>query len=345
MNRHRSLSLALVACLLLGAAPAVWAQGSSAAHQRSNPKVLAAFRDVVAKPSLATLRVKCDGKDAALGTIISPDGWILSKASELKGKMVCKLKDGREFEAFLVNTDEKFDLALLKIEAVGLTAVEWHESKVAPVGNWVASPGIDADPVAIGVVSVAARSMPAVKAPPPANPNSGYLGVSLDPDEVGAKVGQVLPGGAAEKAGVKVNDIILSVDGKEIKDADSLIALLGGRKPGDEVKLKIKRGDEEMELKATLGKRPANSNRADFQNRLGSEPSKRRTGFPVILHHDSVIKPTDCGGPLVDLEGRVIGINIARVGRVESNAVPAEAIRPLLPRLMPEKVPAPKKAG
>ncbi len=36
-----------------------------------------------------------------------------------------------------------------------------------------------------------------------------------------------------------------------------------------------------------------------------------------------MLKPTDCGGPLVDLEGRVVGFNIARSGRTESYAVPA----------------------
>ncbi len=75
---------------------------------------------------------------------------------------------------------------------------------------------------------------------------------------------------------------------------------------------------------------------------MGSELSKRRDGFPVILQHDSVVKPADCGGPLVDLEGHVIGLNIARAGRVESHAVPSETIRPLLEDLMTGKMP-PKK--
>jgi serine protease Do len=67
-----------------------------------------------------------------------------------------------------------------------------------------------------------------------------------------------------------------------------------------------------------------------MQNRMGSELSSRRTGYPIILQHDSVLKPSDCGSPLVDLEGRVLGINISRAGRVESWAIPTEVIRPLL---------------
>jgi serine protease Do len=75
---------------------------------------------------------------------------------------------------------------------------------------------------------------------------------------------------------------------------------------------------------------------------MGSVLSNRTNGFPVVLQHDSVVLPTDCGGPLVDLQGRVIGINIARAGRVESDAVPSETIRPLLADLMSGKL-APKK--
>ena len=62
--------------------------------------------------------------------------------------------------------------------------------------------------------------------------------------------------------------------------------------------------------------------------------SNRRNGFPVILQHDSVVLPEDCGGPLCDLDGHVIGINISRAGRVETYAIPSEVIQPLLSDLM-----------
>ena len=61
--------------------------------------------------------------------------------------------------------------------------------------------------------------------------------------------------------------------------------------------------------------------------------SSRRSGYSVILQHDSVLKPSDCGGPLVDLKGRVVGINISRAGRVETWAIPAEIVAPLIAEL------------
>jgi S1-C subfamily serine protease len=44
-----------------------------------------------------------------------------------------------------------------------------------------------------------------------------------------------------------------------------------------------------------------------------------------------VIAAKNCGGPVVDLDGNVLGISIARAGRVETWVLPSEVIRPLLP--------------
>jgi serine protease Do len=300
---------------------------------KTNPKFLEAFHGVVARASQSTLRVQCDGDDVALGTIVGVDGWVLTKASDLKGKIVCKLKDGRQFEARLVGVHEGHDLAMLKIDAAGLTPVIWRSSKDDPVGNWVACAGPGVEPVAVGVISVAARNVPPPKFPNQRDPSaSGYLGVGLEAADEGVKINEIMKDSAAAKAGLKVNDRVLSVSGKLVADVEALQKALQVYKPGDTVAVRIKRGDEELDVKAQLGKRPAG--RADIQNNMGSELSKRRTGFPQILQHDSVVRPKDCGGPLVDLDGQVIGVNVCRWGRTETYAVPAEVIQPLLSDLM-----------
>src|SRR5262249_44193374 len=102
-------------------------------------------------------------------------------------------------------------------------------------------------------------------------------------------------------------------------------------KPGDEVVLKVKRGDEELEMKATLGKRPVD--RSDSQNRMGNTLSNRRGGFLTFLQHDTVLKPNECGGPLVDLDGRGGGVNVARAGRGETHVSASEVVLALLPDL------------
>ena len=96
---------------------------------------------------------------------------------------------------------------------------------------------------------------------------------------------------------------------------------------------------------ATLGKRPqlgGGFDRGDFQNKMGSTLSEKRAGFPIILQHDTVLKSSDCGGPLVDLDGKVVGINIARAGRTETYAIPAEALQPIIAELKSGKFPPPR---
>jgi dienelactone hydrolase len=79
----------------------------------------------------------------------------------------------------------------------------------------------------------------------------GQLGVSMkNADEYAAApvVGVVQPGSPAEKAGVKPDDLILAVDGKPVRNFAQVRHRVGGKYEGDSVSLKLKRGDNEIEL-------------------------------------------------------------------------------------------------
>ena len=69
------------------------------------------------------------------------------------------------------------------------------------------------------------------------------------------------------------------------------------------------------------------------QNQLGSTLSKRRGDFPLAVQHDSPLNANQCGGPVVDLDGNIVGINIARDGRVSSLALPTEVVIPIVEKL------------
>jgi serine protease Do len=309
---------------------------------KTDPKFLAAFREVVAGAARSTVRVRRDGKDAALGAVVGADGWILTKASELKGDLVCRLRDGRDLPARIMGVQESYDLAMLKIEAKGLTPVAWRESKDVPVGNWLATPAMGDDPVAVGVLSVEKRKVGKIELERPSS-SAGFLGIEIDPAKKAVTIKRVIPLTAAAKAKLKADDRIVAISDKPITDRRSLFDVLEKKRPGEVVIVRVQRGDEELELKATLGERPPDYlGRSDFQNQLGSKLSYRRTGFPVILQHDTVLRPSDCGGPVVDLDGKVIGINIARAGRTETYAIPAEVVKTLLADLKSGKL-APKK--
>lgn len=336
-SRTNSWLPVLAALAILSVADTLLAQ---APPLRRSREMLNAFKEVVARPSDSTVRVLADGKKAALGTIVSPDGFILTKATLLTGKLVCQLKDGRSFDATYVGFDNRHDLALLKIEATGLRPVEFVPSKTAEVGDWVAASSNADQALVVGVIGVATRRPdPAefLREPPPQD--SGYLGVFLGEAEGSATIRGLEPGGPAAKAGLKPGDSVLAVEGKKVTNIERLTNLIKALKSGSTVTLTIKRGEKESEIKVTLGSRPPD--RGWFQNSMGSELSKRRD-VPVLIQHDLVIKPQDCGGPLVNLDGKTVGINIARGGRTESYALPSEAVVALLPDLKSGKMPPPK---
>ncbi|MCX7699528.1 MAG: PDZ domain-containing protein [Gemmataceae bacterium] len=338
MNR---VGLLLAGFSLLVISPTAPAQKPNA-NSRSNPEILSLVADVSQRASEATVRILGDGRELVLGTIVDPDGWILTKFSELKGVLTVRLKDGREFPANLVGAHSD-DLAMLKIEATGLPVVEWRNSTEDAVGSWVITPGLGRDPIAVGVISVLARDLPPTPAFSP-NPNSGYMGIVMQPADGGVRVVSVAADTPAAKAGLKEGDIIFSIDGQGVATNDDVLAILRGKKPGDVIRVAFLRDGGEREVELKLARRPFEANRGEFQNRMGSNLSDRRGGFANVLQHDTVLQPSECGGPLVDLDGKTIGINIARAGRTETFAIPAERIIPLIASFKAGKFPVQKPA-
>jgi len=72
------------------------------------------------------------------GFIVRADGHILTNHHVVQGadRIDVKLKDGREFQAKLVGTDEKTDVAVIKIEAGNLPAVQMGDSEAVRVGQF-----------------------------------------------------------------------------------------------------------------------------------------------------------------------------------------------------------------
>ena len=97
------------------------------------------------------------------GFIISDDGYILTNNHVVDGadEIVAKLSDGREFKGVIKGSDEKLDLALVKIETTEkLPAVVLGESDDLKVGEWVMAIGNPfglAQTVTAGIVSAKGR--------------------------------------------------------------------------------------------------------------------------------------------------------------------------------------------
>jgi serine protease Do len=101
------------------------------------------------------------------GFIISEDGYILTNAHVVSGanEVTVRLADAkREFKAKVVGTDERTDVALVKVEASGLPVATLGKSASLEPGQWVAAIGSPfgfANTITAGIVSATQRALPA----------------------------------------------------------------------------------------------------------------------------------------------------------------------------------------
>jgi hypothetical protein len=66
------------------------------------------------------------------------------------------------------------------------------------------------------------------------------------------RIGFVVPNSAADKAGLRAGDVILKYDGEELHNFQRLVEITGERKPGDKVRLEVRREDETITVEAEL---------------------------------------------------------------------------------------------
>ena len=79
----------------------------------------------------------------------------------------------------------------------------------------------------------------------------------------GVIINEILRGGPADKAGIMLGDILVSIDGKQISDPRGVLNVVTGISPGRTSKLMLKRKGQEMELAVTVGRRPKPQARAE----------------------------------------------------------------------------------
>ncbi|MBI3409962.1 MAG: serine protease [Planctomycetes bacterium] len=84
-----------------------------------------------------------------------------------------------------------------------------------------------------------------------------WLGLEFDGDKDGCKISKVKAESPAEKAGLKAQDIITLFAGQKVTTSVELSNLMMKMKPGSEVEVIVRRGEQTVNLHVTLGKRPA----------------------------------------------------------------------------------------
>ena len=288
------------------------------------------FDSVVADVQDSVVEIRDGRNQVALGAIVEND-LVLTKASELKGDLNCLLSNGNSVEPTVYGIDPETDLILLKVDSQGLPPVKFAGKTFVPgIGSWLATVDPDKGPLSVGIVSHLPRQI--------VNnvPNSAIIGIMpVDAEKTGVRINVIFNDSPAFKSGLLVNDVIIAIDDDDMKNAAELKEKLSRFQPGDEIKLTIMRGGEKLEVPIVLGKQRINPmmDRGNRQNRMGSVLSKRRSDFPLALQHDARLNANECGGPVVGLDGKVVGFNIARDGRVSTLVLPNEIVLPIITRL------------
>lgn len=292
-------------------------------HHKSGGIILRAFAPVAEATRDSVVQLERGGERLALGTVIDGAGWILTKASEVMGEeFICRLPDDREVKASLVKVDDKNDIALVQVKASGLRPVEWAEME-SVVGQWAVTPGITTIPEAVGILSASPRRIQHQRA---------MIGVVLDLDSSEARIANLIDGLGAERAGLASGDVVVAVNATAVTNREGLVRALREFRAGQTVRLGIRRAEGLVQVDVEMMvPRPDELtgpvNRAERMNRMGSEVSSRADGFDEVLTHDTVLQAWQCGGPLTDLDGKAMGLNIARAGRVASYALSARLVR------------------
>ncbi len=331
-NRALGVVILLVSPFVFAGSGMGYTDDLAKAERLNGSKTLEAVTGVfdTVKESLVTIGfVSRSEEPIAVGVTVSEDGLIVTKASEFSRSPRVRVytADGKGYKPTVVDADEKHDLVLLRIAARGLKPIRWGTSDKVVLGNWIASAAAGGEGVRLGAVSANRR---------PIERSGGAMGVMLGEESTGGGVTieSVAPRGSAKDAGLEAGDVIELVNGEKVVGRAALIDTVKAKNPGDRVSLQVLRGGKRMEIEVTLWSRSALFNHWERDPMMGGQASKRVDDFPEVIQHDTPLGASSMGGVLLDLEGRVVGLNIARIDRVTTFALPAELVGKVVAKLV-----------
>ena len=311
----------------------VWAQPSLPSSERTNGKeVRAAFAEQRAAIQLCSAVIYDGWRNFNYGIVVSEDGYILVKSSELEGRddLAVRVGETKYSDVKVIATDPHWDIALLKVEAHGLSPVVWAKSSDLDQGSWVVANGASSRSlrrVNIGIISAKIRE---VKGGAPV-----VIGVSFKPVKDSLEIHVVTPDTGAERAGLKVGDVLKKFGGDAVTSREALIERVRDFMAGEKVAIEFERNGELLQVDVELMSRgEAYKEKKSRNDEMSGSYSKRRDSFPRVLQTDIPFSARNIGGPLLNLDGECVGMNIARANRAESFAIPVEDVREVLSQLM-----------
>lgn len=320
-------------------------QGPSSEVTGSSLIQLTTLKELLDPFAKAVVQIRNNDRLCCLGTIVG-DGLVISKYSELSGSLTCIAADGTEVAGTIIASDSFDDLALLQLSTSTSDAENFGRAvnlaidKSVEAGDVLLSVGQKSNPLSIGIATVAPQPIPIKQ---PACRDCVDLGVTVSPktSEVevdlplsddatagpkmvsGTRIERVYPRTVGERIGLLKGDLLVSINQQSVPDAKALRAIGSRVRVGQSLEVIVVRAGSVEQLNMDID----HFSRRVYHDRWGGGPfSERRFGFGATIVHDSLLRPEQCGGPAVDLDGNVVGINIARSMRVATLAIPADRV-------------------
>ncbi|WP_431295088.1 trypsin-like peptidase domain-containing protein [Pedobacter sp. P26] len=262
--------------------------------------------------------------NACLLNIKTPSGaqkqFLLSKNTMVGEEVQCDI-NGTTVPVKLIAKDEENDLVLFALERQINGGIDLNIADTDTVKINMGKLLYSVDPAGKVIRSVLGSTqfnLPKINSQP-------YLGAMVVYNSSPVLFSLIKADSPAEKAGIKVGDELISINGKLIKKASEFAPEILKYWAGDEVTFEWTNASGKMNKTFKLDGRGQSVFNHPAEKFEGGK-SERRDGFNAIFTHDAAIKANACGSPVFDWEGSFYGINIARFSRTTTIVVQKKTI-------------------
>lgn len=317
--------------------------GAQAAYGQMRPSPIPAEDQVIVDRQAGEIFGALEGQDYAAAKSVFPiylqrgllaygmaigDERLLTKASEMvtNGRMyTVSGQDALEVE--IVGTYAEHDLAVLSVPGLKAPVAEWANAEEMVEGTFLGAIRPDGRFQSLGVLSVQERSLKTA--------DQGFLGVQMNTRAIGegVQIKEVVPDSAAQRAGMLPGDRIVTIKGKEMTGFFEMSNELRRLRKGEAPEIGVIRNGQRMILTPVLGGRPPEgqqSQRLDYMDRASGTRSRVRHDFSNVMQTDMELQAHHSGLPVVDLNGDLMGMVIARQGRISTLVLPGDEIEKII---------------